>query len=203
MRKDSLIIVGVSIVLTLGIVGGTHYLYLQNQKRATGSAFPAASIPVKQPNNNNLNQVNNAHATKRLKYPQKCIDANGKITITDQPDCANAAPTNNLSIVESVSPPPRQKKSQNQSPTTPINTTDKKLAKKPSLHLFGVTPPSDTPRECKFPVGRALEIERSLSVAKDPSKSIWKESYCGWIKEARQKGCEISREYFYYSSLCQ
>ena len=86
MRKDSLIIVGVSIVLTLGIVGGTHYLYLQNQKRATGSAFPAASIPVKQPNNNNLNQVNNAHATKRLKYPQKCIDTNGKITITDQPD---------------------------------------------------------------------------------------------------------------------
>ena len=33
MRKDSLFIFAVSIVLTLGIVGGMHYLYLQKQKR--------------------------------------------------------------------------------------------------------------------------------------------------------------------------
>ena len=38
MRKESLIIFVTAIVLTLGIVGGLHYLYLQDQKMITEQA---------------------------------------------------------------------------------------------------------------------------------------------------------------------
>lgn len=212
MQKESIIIFGLSLLISAVIVGALSYAHYKSslnpntsQTEARTTTKPRASsvsTPVRQPLANTQQHAKKAQAPKRLIYPQKCIDANGKITITDQPDCANAAPANNLSIVESVSPPPRQKKPQNQSKSRTSKTTDNTLAKKPSLQLFGVTPPRDTPRECKFPVGKALEIERSLSVAKDPAKSIWKKSYCRWIKEARQDGCEISRKYFYYSHLC-
>ena len=46
MRKDSLIIFTLSIVLTLGIVGGAHYLYLQNQKMVSseGTVKPRSDM---------------------------------------------------------------------------------------------------------------------------------------------------------------
>jgi hypothetical protein len=207
MRKESIIIFSLAALVSIGIVGALSYFhYKSNQRQATPATTehqpPPVSTPNKKPYANVRQPTRKAPAHRLLKYPQKCINAQGNVIYTNQPNCKNAAPKSNFSIVESVSPVPRQSKPQNQSQTASSNTTDKKLAKKPNLRLFGVTPPRDTPRECKFPVGKALEIERSLSAAKDPAKSIWKKSYCRWIREARQDGCEISREYFYYSHLC-
>ena len=206
MRKESIVIFLLALSISAAIVGALSYFHYRNnlnlapppatEQATVGSRQPSVSTPITKPYVGSRQQARKAPATQRLIYPQKCIDANGNITITDQPDCANAAPTSNLSIVDSVSPAPRQG-SQSRTP----KTTNKR-AKKPNLRLGAVSPPRDTPKECKFPLGKALEIERSLSAAKDPAKSIWRNSYCRWIKEARQDGCEISREYFYYSHLC-
>ena len=211
MKKESIIIFTLALLISAAIVGTLSYFhYKSNLKQTspataeqsrTDSSKPPGPIPNTPPPSGISRQTRKAPATQRLIYPQKCIDANGNITITDQPDCKDAAPTNNLSIVDSVSPKPRQRKPQNQSQSKTQKTNDKR-AKKPSLQLGAVSPPRDTPQECKFPMGKALEIERSLSAAKDPAKSIWRKSYCRWIREARQDGCEISREYFYYSHLC-
>lgn len=210
MRKESVIIFSLSILISAGIVGTLSYLdYRNNLEQPYAAAEDSGQLQQsqalttgKQPYTSAQGQTPRASTPKRLKHPQKCVDAKGNITFTDQPDCANAAPTSGLSIVESVSPAPAPSKPQSQTPAGTRETTTAKLAKKPTLHVAGVSPPKDTPTECKFPVGRALEIERSLSVAKDPAKSIWRKSYCRWIKEARQDHCEISREYFYYSDLC-
>ena len=206
MRKESIIIFSLALLISAGIVGALSFFHYKNNLGPAAQTTarphpPPVSTPTKQPNANTRPQLKRTLPGARLKYPQKCIDADGNITITDQPDCANAAPTSNLSIVDSVSPKPIQRKPQNQAQTRTPKTTSNR-AKKPSLPLGAVSPPRDTPIECRFPMGKALEIERSLSAAKDPAKSIWKESYCKWIKEARQDGCEISREYFYYSHLC-
>ncbi len=209
MRKESIIIFGLATLISAGIAGGLSYFHYKNNlgdvtspaiaPGTTDHRLPSKQIPVKPVTRQQARKV---PVPKRLKIPQKCIDANGHITITDQPDCANAAPTSRISVIETVTPPPRQKKLQNQSPSRAQKTTIKKLAKKPNLRLGAVSPPRGTPIECKFPMGKALEIERALSAANDPAESIWRKSYCRFIKELRQDGCEISREYFYYSHLC-
>ena len=118
MRKESIIIFGLTALISVGIVGAFSYFhYKSNQRQAppatTNHQLPPVLTPNKQPYANTRQQTRKVSTSGRLKYPQKCTDADGSITFTDQPNCANAKPKHTLSIVDSVSAPPRQTKPQN------------------------------------------------------------------------------------------
>lgn len=202
MRRESIIIFVLSALISAGIVGALSYSYhrsLPKDSAIESSKSEASnSIPAQPPSPQVTKKRTRKPTQRLLAYPQKCIDPNGKVIYTNQPDCANAAPTSTLSVVDSVPAKPRTD-AQAKSRSTP----DDHRAKKPSLQLgTAASAPRDSPIECRFPVGKALEIERSLSAAKDPAESIWKKSYCKWIKEARRNRCQVSREIFYYLDIC-
>ena len=113
MRKDSLIIFATSIVLTLGIVGVAHYLYLQDQKlipdrpiskpRAVVGAVqssPQTIQPTKRPN-----QPTKRRTNKII----KCTQPNGTVFWTNAKRCKNANLNNTLSYYDHVTPAPRAK----------------------------------------------------------------------------------------------
>jgi len=201
MRKESIIIFSLAALISVGIVGVLSFFHnMSNQHQATPTATkhqPSASTPNKQPRANTLQQTRKAQTSGRLKYPQKCIDTAGNITFTDQPNCANAKPRNNLSIVDSVSPPPRQTKPQNRKRANAYGkSTSGKQAVKPIPGTMVVA--------CKFPIGMARKIEkRSLSLKDDPAESVWKDSYCRWVCEARNENCENVDSYLKFSRMCQ
>ncbi len=78
-------------------------------------------------------------------------------------------------------------------------------ADQPNLRLHGKPPPPGLSPECKFPVGKALETERDLAAADDPYQSKWKDTYCRFRCEARQKRCAVAADYYYfdYSRMCR
>lgn len=208
MRKESIIIFTLSALITAIIVGSLIYLDHKSRPGQEHSQDSAALAPpieagfAKEPIVVTHPKVRKASTDARLKYPQKCTGANGEVIFTDQPDCANAAPKSSFSIVESVVAAPRQSETQGRSKSNTRKAANDHKTKKPTLALGTAALPKDTPVECKFPMGKALEIERDLSAAKDPAESIWKKSYCRWIREARQDGCEVTSEHFYYLKIC-
>lgn len=201
MQKESIIIFSLSALISVGIVGALSYFHNKsNQRQATPTATeyqPSASTLNKRLQANTQQQKRKAQASGRLKYPQKCTDTEGNITFTDQPNCANAKPRNNLSIVDFVSPPPRQTKPQNRKQANSYGkSTSGNQAVKPI--------PGTMVNACKFPIGMARKIEKkSLRLKDDPAESIWKDSYCKWVCEARNEQCEDVDAYLEFSRICQ
>jgi hypothetical protein len=201
MRKESIIIFGLALAISSAIVGALSFFHYKNNLNPAAQTIARphpspASTPTKQPYANTWPQLKRARAGTRLKYPQKCIDANGNITITDQPDCANAKPKHTLSIVDSVSAPPRQTKPQNRKQASSYG---KSTSGNKSVKAI----PGTMVVACKFPIGMARKIEkRSLKLKDDPAESIWKDSYCRWVCEARNEQCEDVNAYLEFSQMC-
>ena len=80
MRQNSLIIFTTFVVLTLCIVGGTHYLYLQGQK-----ATPDKELLETQPGIGNAQAVNRAvkPAVRRTATPHQ-VHTSGRIGFLDE-----------------------------------------------------------------------------------------------------------------------
>ena len=202
MRRESIAIFILAALISAGIVGALSYWHhVDNLKPLTGQTPPVGEpqkFPATKPDPQGNLQPTGKPSQQLLSTPQKCIGPEGNVIYTDQPDCADAMPTSNFSVVDSVSAKPKS-----ESKTRSRQGNNSQRTKKPSLQLGSApSPSSDAPRECKFPLGKAHEIERSLSVAKKPSESIWRESYCKWIREARQKGCSVTSKNFHYLSIC-
>jgi hypothetical protein len=191
MRKDSLIIFSVSIVLTLGIVGGAHYLYLQNQKWIPGptTIHQSPAVGTTQPKRSVV-----PPAKRRTSTPIKCTKPDGSVFWTNAARCEDADLNNRLSFADPVKPVPRVK----------LNSTKTSKSRTPesnSKRLKSI--PRNMKQECKFPVGKAQEIEKdSLRLKDNPAESIWKDSYCRWVCEARMDGCENIEEYLGLTYLC-
>lgn len=196
MRKDSALIFILSLVASAGIVGGLSYWYsLEGEPEIT-----SAPLSQKQPTATGTVEPQQ-HIPQRTDTPIECTLPDGSTFWTNASACEDADLNNRISRADPVDTTrleiaEQKRKVERQSSIT------KKGATKPNLRGPGRSPPPDTPAECKFAIGMAKEKERMLSAAKDPSKSTWRDSYCRWIKDARDDGCEIDRKYFYYSHLC-
>lgn len=192
MRKESLIIFAISIVLTVGIVGGTHYLYLQNQKvipdEPAVKPRAVAGAVQSRPQQNQL-------ARRRTAKIIKCTQADGSVFWTNASRCEDADLDNSLSYYEHVKLNPQvknSKKNKNNSNQVSRNSSDNRKS---------IT--SETPMTCRFPIGMAQKIEtRSLNLKLDPSDSVWRDSYCRWVCEARRKGCDSVDDYLEMGHLC-
>ena len=192
MRKDSLIILVTTIVLTLGIVGGAHYLYLQNQNLIPDepAVKPQAVADAVQPGPHT-----NQPARRRSAKIIQCTQPNGSVFWTNASHCKAANLNNTLSYYEHATPAPRAKA------VNKRKTSSKQTSRQAKNSLKPI--PRNMPISCKFPIGMARKIEtRSLSLKPDPSESIWKNSYCRWVCEARSEGCEGVDGYLNLGYLC-
>ena len=106
MRKESLIVFAKSILLTLGIVGGAYYLYLQDQKTT-----PDEEVAEPQPGIGNEQAVNptDKPVVRRTDTPIKCTQADGSVFWTNATRCEDADLDNRLSFAEPVKPVPQEK----------------------------------------------------------------------------------------------
>ena len=196
MRKDSLIIFTTSIVLTLGIVGGAHYLYLQGQK-----ATPDKEVGEPRPGIGNAQAVNRAvkPAVRRTATPIKCTQADGSVFWTNASRCEDADLNNRLSFAEPVKPAPRVKSKSSTFDLTQKAWTHTSQANSRVLKSI----PRSMTNACSFPIGMAQRIEtRSLSLKDPPKESLWKDSYCRWVCEARVENCGNLEDYLRYPDMC-
>ena len=192
MRKDSLIVFVTSIVLTLGIVGGAHYLYLQDQKMIP-------DVPVAKPKavtgTARSKPITNQPARGRTAKIIKCTQPNGTVFWTNASRCKNANLNNTLSYYDHVKPAPRTKVDNKR------KTSSKQTSQQAKNSLKTI--PRSMTNACSFPIGMARRIEKkSLRLKQDPSDSIWKDSYCRWVCEARREGCESVDSYLDLEHLC-
>lgn len=195
MRKESLVIFVISIVLTLGIVSGLHYFYLQNQK-----VIPEQSLFEPKPR-----EVVNTPLQPRLQKSKsirgqtakiiKCTKANGTVFWTNASRCENADLDNTLSIYDHAEIAPPVKSDNN------ARSSSKQTSRQTRNSLKPI--PRSMTNACSFPIGKARKIERrSLSLKLDPSDSVWKDSYCRWVCDARSEGCEDVDSYLDLGHLC-
>ena len=196
MRKDSLIIVATSIVLTLGIVGAAHYLYLQDQKlipdepevksKAIVGAVPPSAMTA-QPSRQRTSKI------------IQCAQADGSVFWTNASRCEDADLDNRISHADPVKPVPRVRvndDSRNNAKTTRLQAASTKTKRLKSI-------PWKMNNVCSFAIGKAQEIEKkSLRRKDDPAESIWKDSYCRWVCEARAEKCEDIGDYLGMTHLC-
>lgn len=199
MRKDSLIIFTVSIVLTLGIVGGAHFLYLQKQK---GVSNPASNTSHQSPSTVQPTQARSSDippANHRTATPIKCTKSDGTVFWTNAARCEGADLGNRLSYADPVKPIPRVKSNKKYNNTKKESTSQASGTRNNTLKPI----PQEMTFACSFPIGMAQKIEtRSLSLKADPEESIWKDSYCRWVCEARVENCGNLNEYLNLVRLC-
>ena len=190
MRKDSLIVFATSIVLTLGIVGGAHYLYLQDQKMIPDE-------PAVKPNavtgTARSKPITNQPARGRTAKIIKCTQPNGTVFWTNSKRCEDVVLNNTFSYYDHA---PRAKVDNRRKSNSKQTSRQTKNFLKPI--------PRSMTNACSFPIGMARRIEKkSLKLKKDPSDSIWKDSYCRWVVEARREGCGSINEYLELGRLCR
>ena len=113
MRKESLFIFVISIVLTLGIVGGLHYLYLQNQKQVP---IEVLTKPCIRRHRYRQDLTKTQSAARRTAKIIKCTRPDGTVFYTNATRCAGADLNNRLSVTDFVKPIPQ------------VTTTSKKRA---------------------------------------------------------------------------
>lgn len=191
MRTDSLIVSVISIVFALGIVGGVYYAFLQGQKKPTR---PSAVQPPPATATEQSRKSTTQPATGRTATPIECKKADGSVFWTNAARCADADLDNRLSIADPVKPVSRIK---NKKATH--NSSSVALPKIKTLKP--ITNELSIP--CRYSIGMARKIEtRSLNLKDDPSESIWKTSYCGWVCEARVENCGNLEEYLRLENLC-
>ena len=196
MKRESQVIFAISIVLTLGIVGGAHYLYLQGQKRISNldAAQPEIVIGTEQAKRATT-QPATRRTTGRTSTPIKCIKSDGTVFWTNAVRCEDADLNNKLSYADPVKPVPRVKRinGEKNSPSRASRSSKKTLK----------SIPAEMTVACSFPIGMARKIEtRSLSLKRDPAESIWKDSYCRWVCEARVENCEELGNYLNFVRIC-
>ena len=195
MRRESAIIFILSLLLAAGIVSGANYWYVYRNADQPTASQQTSLLSLQLGSKGDQQRI-----PQRTDTPIECQLPDGSTFWTNATRCEDADLDNRISIADPVQriytrPATNSVRKQ-------TRRHSQKLARKPNLRGPGRSPPPDAPTECRFALGRALEIERSLSAADDPGKSIWHDSYCRWLKDARGDGCEISREYFYYTHLC-
>jgi hypothetical protein len=147
---------------------------------------PQANQPPKRPN-----QPTQRRTNKIL----QCTQPNGSVFWTNASSCANANLNNTLSYYDHVPPTPRVKKDNER------KTSSKQTSRQAKNSIQSI--PRDMPFSCSFPIGKAQRIEKkSLRLKDDPSESLWKESYCRWVCEARFERCENIEAYLDMTRLC-
>ena len=191
MRKESLVIFVISIVLTLGIVGGAHYLYLQNQKIAP------AEVKVKPPSNIGTSKPSRPKTQPAVGRTDKiieCTKPDGTVFYTNATRCEDADLDNHFSIYDHVEIAP------------PETTTSKykSSSQKSDSNRQSLKPiPRSMTNACSFPIGMARRIEtRAMSYKTPPEESLWKDTYCKWICEARVENCGNLEEYLEHPNIC-
>ncbi len=182
MKKEDLLIFLGAVLLTGGIIGGVHWYYLQQQQR-----IPTA--PSRGNISNDPSRAQSEQQIEALTRPQ-----NIKPRTRPRANRPNGATSSLERAGKQIKQRwERQAQARRQQPNT---------RRKPNLRLTGEDPPRNLKPECRFPVGRAKEIERMLSAAKDPRKSTWRKEYCEMRAEARRERCGVPRSVYYYAELC-
>lgn len=194
MQKESLIIFVFSLLLAIGIVGGIHFWFVY-QTNNQPTFVPNPQVPQFAP-------AKRKPATHSSNNPIECFLADGSTFWTNANRCEDADLNNQISHADQWQPSKPIRPVTNPVHKAKPVKNKRKVAKKPNLRGPAVSPPRDTPRECRFSIGKALDTERKLSTKDDPRDSIWFENYCEWLAEARSRKCKISTELFYYSRLC-
>ena len=203
MRKDSLVILTMSVLVTAAVFSAAHYASGREERveiDAHGKLEPLnlPEWPEDEP-----------HVSAETPYARtdqiiECHDPKVGKFYTNAAGCEGADLENRLSDYQTLWAPPTQSQFK-RARSAGIGRQAKSNAKpQPNLRLTGRSPPSGLPPECKFPVGKALEIERPLSAASDPYQSIWRVDYCRFRCEAVREGCPVSdvNFHFSFSSMC-
>jgi len=201
MRRDSAFIFGFSILISAVIVGGLYYMSVQRpiQKASSEISKQKSTIPepavgmssaVSSPKSNRTDQI------------IKCVDPDVGEFWTNARDCESADLDNRMSSAQSYRGADNVSSSSSAAQKNNHKTSRRKENDQPDIRQVAKTVPDGLSVSCKFAVGRALEIERPLSAADDPAESTWRENYCKWITEVREEDCKVSRDLFYYDSLC-
>ena len=204
MRKDSRFILGVTTLITAAVVGGGYYMAQQSREQARenapggwqeiqpGPASPAAT-------GNPSKRVSAETPPGRTGTPIKCQDPELGEYWTNASRCEDADLHNRMSIAQPMPTTPARDQYEGRNYKTPQDAAgNSRTNPKPNLRLHAKGPPQGLNVACRFAVGKALEIERSLSAAEDPAESVWKEDYCEWRCEVVKEECPIEDSYFYY-----
>lgn len=128
----------------------------------------------------------------------ECHDPKVGKFYTNAASCNGADLDNRISYAQTA-PAPLARSQYKQRKTISKAPQRVRPEQKPNLRLTGKSPPPGLPPECRFPVGRALEIERILSAADDPRQSTWAKSYCRFRCEALRERCPVNDSDFHYS----
>lgn len=205
MRRDSKIILSTSVLLTAAIIGGAH-LYANRSGSSLSIAESESPNATTMPRQHmEALDVSAETPLARTWEIIECHDPEIGTFYTNATACEDADLENRISDAQTLSP----------SLTRDLNnkkqSTRRKAARKSSaknklkLRLLAEAPPPNLPPECRFPVGKALETERSMAGADDPRESIWRDTYCRFRCEANAKRCPVNDSTFYYSfnSVCR
>lgn len=193
-----------AVITTLATLGYAFWLDTRPQSPELKPHHPestsTAPTPTHQPP-----PVATTSPSPAQKTLRKCTGDHGEpvFTVTADPSCERYTPGNTLSVIEKVpnNSGVQQKRSAEQ-PKAKSRRTNTPRTYNPNIRLTGKSPPRGTSRECKFPIGRALEVERMLSAADDASESIWLEEYCEWFDEAIVLQCPDLASTLHYEKLC-
>lgn len=210
MRKESATVVGATALLTAVILGGAWYMAQRQaavpvtpEETTWRTLEPGATGAV---GARTMPDVSAGTSTGRSARIIACDLPDGSKAFTNAASCAEADFNNRLSIAQPLSSPPTQRPYSGEGYQPPAQQARSKTkTQKPNLRLTGKSPPSGLNVACTFAVGKALELERALSAAKEPQESIWREDYCEWRCEAIEEDCGVDDSYFYYryQRLCR
>jgi hypothetical protein len=196
MRKDSALVFGTSLLITIGIVGAAYYFHAL---QSVAPPSPHSAVEVS-PSAESIG--NPASPPTRTNQIIKCTDPKIGDFYTNAADCESADLENRLSYAQDFSPVGSLSKSTSKRTTKTPPITSNGSSNKPSLRSVARSVPDGLSVSCRFAVGRALEIERAISSKDQESESVWRENYCRWIEEAKTEKCDLEPGFFYYENLC-
>lgn len=217
MRTDSIIIGIFTVAITAAIIGGVYYMAAVRQaaQSPTGQSATWHTLEpqsAETTGNSGLSaETSTPRSPARTNTPIRCNDPELGEFWTNASTCDQADLHNRLSIAEPVLEQPQdpydnknyvdpaEQAARNRSQS---GTSRQVVAKEPSLRGTAKSPPAGLSPECRFPVGKALEIERALSAADDPNESIWRKDYCKWLGEVWDGRCDVPADLFFYRNIC-
>lgn len=136
-----------------------------------------------------------------------CTAPDGSTVYTNVLNCDDLDHSQRISVIEAPRSSPRTTSRPEDARRTvqarprPGAQNSSDQCGKQSLHLF-VPNERKVPQSCKWSWGRAQELERMLSAAKEPGDSIWLKEYCERLREVKSDGCRIDTRAFCYEELC-
>lgn len=179
--------------------------------------FGTSSQPSRSEGVGSSNSANNRvpAGTSPIQGILTCQHPEHGTVYTNAASCDQVDYDNRISHADSFNPIPATDRYRAQDYQTPQNAagnsrTNRKtqnmptnMCDKTTLRLHARAPPKGLNVSCKFAVGKALEIERSLAVADNPSESTWKDSYCKWVNEAREEDCGVPSNAYCFAEICR